>query len=236
MKILTIDTATKILYVNVSSDGKTLAARGFAYDSTHLPHIIPAIDEILCLSGLNLDAIDFFAASIGPGSFTGLRVGVATIQGLALTKEKKCLAVNTLDACAEVYRQPDHIVCSMLEARNRRIYGAAYWGDKVLIAPCVGGVEDFFQELRRLQNSEDRLPSKLFFAGDEAADFYSRDDAIREMISGPIETAPSPLYDPQVLAGLAYREAEAGRIVEISQLLPEYYAPTQVERNYGIYV
>jgi tRNA threonylcarbamoyladenosine biosynthesis protein TsaB len=98
MKILAIDTSQKTVSVAILADG-VLRADIFINSGRHHSEILlPAIEQVLSLAGLRLDEMNLFALTIGPGSFTGLRIGAATIKGLVLSTGKPVVGVSTLDA------------------------------------------------------------------------------------------------------------------------------------------
>ncbi len=232
MIILSIDTSTPRLAVCLSKDGDVLAGQMYPPASGHMNQLLPAIEAALAEAGLEPRKIDAYAASVGPGSFTGIRIGVATVQALAMANQKPCLALNTLEACAHEKLAPDRVVVPMLEARNRRIYTAAYFGDGQLLEPQVIAVDTFMEELVRV------LPkgvTSLVFAGDETAEQYAADEKVRRDLP-LVPEAGEMFYSVGVLARLAHRAYTAGKHVSASELLPEYYQATQAERNFGVYL
>lgn len=236
MYILSVDSGTKHLVISVGDSEKFLAGRFLDASKTHSKHIMQAVTDVLHETNLDIRDIDYFAASEGPGSFTGLRIGIATMQGFAAANNKKCLKVNTLEAMACGKRSENAVTVSLLDARNRRIYAAAYVGSREIIAARVGSVTDFFTELGAEINklAKELSPEKIVLAGDEAREVYARDAEVLSLLPDlAVEVAPA-YYNPEVLHDLSLAEVESGRILEPAELLPEYYAPTQAERNLQI--
>lgn len=133
MTILAIDTSTDYLSLAVMRDGKII---GRFHRRSHMRHsslLVPMIEKILKGSKVGLKAIDCFAISIGPGSFTGLRIGVATIKGLAYALNKPIVAVPTLDVIAHNAAKFRGILCPALDARKNKVYACLFRsdGDKV---------------------------------------------------------------------------------------------------------
>ncbi len=233
MIFLAVDTSLPRLAVSISEGANLLAGKLYPPDGTHMAHLLPAIDALLAEAAVNIKDIGAFAASTGPGSFTGIRIGVATIQQLAQVEAKPCLALNSLEAIALAHHQAETLVVPMLEARNRRIYAAAYYEGQQLIAPQVGAVDEFMASLAKAAPLH---PRTLLFAGDETRTTYADDVTVRAALPiVPIAVADE-YYAPEALALLADREYKAGRLLKPAQLLPEYYAPTQAERNFGVYL
>lgn len=236
MIILAIDTSTPRLGVSLARDGEYLAGGSFDPVGTHMQQILPVIEVVLRDAGCTLGQVDAFAASIGPGSFTGIRVGVATMQALAAAAGKPCLALNTLEVCAEDYLAPGEITVPMLEARNRRIYTAAYREGQMVLAPVVEGVDVFFGRLAVTLREQLLTPEAIVLCGDETAARYAEDEQVRALFTQKVYAAETTYYRPEVLGKLAYRAYQSGRLLEPAELLPEYYAPTQAERNLGVFV
>ncbi len=233
MILLALDTSLPRLAVSVSDGQKLLAGKLYPADGTHMAHVLPAIQENLAEAGKRLADVEVFAASTGPGSFTGIRIGVATIQQLATTMAKPCLALNSLEAAALAYQTEGRIVVSMLEARNRRIYAAAYWGQETLMEPQVVAVDEFMFALAKAAPSHCR---ELVFVGDETRLTYAADAAVRAVLPLVPVAADEEYYEASALAILAERAFVAQRFVPPAELLPEYYAPTQAERNFGVFL
>ena len=231
MKILTIDTATPHLICSLGDENSYIIGVLKEASRTHSQHIISAIAELLESAGVSLDEIDYFAASEGPGSFTGLRIGIATVQALAFVKNKPCLKVNTLDAIAEDKRSADTLTLSMLDARNRRVYANAVVGDTTLVEASVGEVEIFAEKVAKALEDKEIKINKIIFAGDQAREMYIADEAVLELLPKVEEEMAEALYRPEDLHKVSLREYEAGRFLEAEELLPEYYAPTEAERE-----
>jgi tRNA threonylcarbamoyladenosine biosynthesis protein TsaB len=127
MKILAIDTSQKTVSVSILEDD-VLRADIFINSGRHHSEILlTAIEQVLCLAGLQPDDVNLFAVTIGPGSFTGLRIGAATVKGLALSTGKPVVGVSTLAALslnAASAGQP--LICPMLDAQKNQVYTALY--------------------------------------------------------------------------------------------------------------
>lgn len=126
MKILAVDTATKICSVAVNENRTLLAELTINHGHTHSTHLMPMIDAVLNHCKLSLQHIDGFAVSRGPGSFTGLRIGLSTIKGLALAESKPVAGVSALDALAYQFPFASATICPMIDARKGEIYTAGY--------------------------------------------------------------------------------------------------------------
>lgn len=126
MKLLAVETATSCQSVALLDGSLVLARSDTDAKGAHARWLIPTIDRVLNLSGLTLANLDGLAVSIGPGSFTGLRVGLATMMGLRLATEKPLVTVPTLEAMAWNVRGVDLMICPILKARTGEVYWAQY--------------------------------------------------------------------------------------------------------------
>ena len=126
MKILALETSAKSVSAAVTEDGAVLAS---AYQNTGLTHsrtLMPMVDAMLNNSGIPLSDIGLVAVAAGPGSFTGLRIGVSAAKGLAWTLDLPCCAVSTLEAMAWNLRQEDAVIVCAMDARRNQVYNALF--------------------------------------------------------------------------------------------------------------
>ncbi len=126
MRILAIDTSGSVCTAAVLQNEKVLAEVYVDNNKTHSQVLAPMIDDCLTRSGLVLADIDLFACAVGPGSFTGLRIGDGMIKGFCHALNKKCVGVNTLDALAQNIYGDKRIVCPIIDARRGEVYTATY--------------------------------------------------------------------------------------------------------------
>lgn len=132
--ILAFDTATDYLTAAVGGQDNILASRHFLARRDHMAKLLPAIDDILKETGIILAQIDRLAVGVGPGSFTGVRIGVATAQGLAHGTGKQLIGVSTLDILAEpiLAENTTALICPIMDAKRGEVYTAFYQNGKRL--------------------------------------------------------------------------------------------------------
>ncbi len=132
MKILALETSTMLGGVAIADENGLIAEIRLNVKTTHSERMMTAIDWALKQSGVTLDAIDAVAAASGPGSFTGLRIGLATAKGLCYAAGKPLVLIPTLEALAWNFPYCKHPVCVMLDARKGEVYAALFlWkGDR----------------------------------------------------------------------------------------------------------
>lgn len=126
MKILAVDTATKSCSVAVIDEDTLLAELTSVNDQTHSRQLLSIIDIVLGKAGLKIDQLDGFAVSIGPGSFTGLRIGIASVKGLAFGLNKPVVGISSLQTLAFQRRQNPYLICPVLDARKHEVYYCRY--------------------------------------------------------------------------------------------------------------
>ena len=126
MLILAMDSTTVAASVALLSDGAPLAAFHLNNGNTHSETLLPMAESVLRCTGKTVDDIDLFAVAAGPGSFTGVRIGVATVKGLAFGKGKPCVGVSTLEALAENLVPTGGLLCPVMNARRGQVYNALF--------------------------------------------------------------------------------------------------------------
>ncbi len=180
MKILAIDTSTDYLSLAVSNGDKVLARFHKKAERSHSSLLIPLIDKILKKVRLKLKDIDAFSISIGPGSFTGLRIGATTIKGLSYSLKKPIVTVPTLDVIAWNAKGFQGIICPVLDARKNKVYACIYKSDgkaprrisKYLLLP----IEELMKKINKFD--------KILFLGDvkgEKRDWHPRAEIVAKM-------------------------------------------------------
>lgn len=144
MKILAFETTDAVASVALYLDGKVLETV-IDTDRRHAESVLPAAEELLSVHGLSTADMDAFAADVGPGSFTGVRIGVCMANALGAAHKKPVVAINALETLAFPYRE--WTVCALIDARNGNGYGAVYRNGEVLTAPCACVIADFTADL-----------------------------------------------------------------------------------------
>lgn len=131
MNILAIDTTTKKANVGIYINGKKYL-KTIDNEITHSEKLLPLIDEVLKQANCSLTSIDVYACTTGPGSFTGIRIGLATVKALAKLANNKIFAINSLELLAnQVFTLSNHkIIVPLLDAKNKRAYYGIYNKDK----------------------------------------------------------------------------------------------------------
>ena len=126
MKILAVDTATKSCSVAIVDKESLLAEMTVVNEQTHTKHLLEMISLVIKHSGLNLSDLNGFAVTRGPGSFTGLRIGISSVKGFAAAQGKPIAGVSSLDALARQVSFSPHLICSLIDARRDEVYSSKY--------------------------------------------------------------------------------------------------------------
>lgn len=166
MKILAIESSATACSAALWEDGAILAQNGQNSGLTHSRTLLPMAEDMLKNAELTIGDIDAFAVAHGPGSFTGIRIGVSTVKGLAWASNKPCIGVSTLEAMAWHGVSAGGYICPVMDARRSQVYNAIFkieGGRPVrMTADRPISLEDLASELRELD-------SPVFLVGDGAA-------------------------------------------------------------------
>ena len=156
MKLLAIDTSTEFLSLAVMKGGRIAGRFHRKSPMRHSSMLVPMIDRLLKKAGMKVGDIDCFGVSIGPGSFTGLRIAVATVKGLAYALHKKIVVVPTLDVIAANAAGFKGVICPVLDARKSKVYAAIYRSDGETIKKLSGYLllpaEELLKKLEKYDN------------------------------------------------------------------------------------
>lgn len=164
MKILGFDSAGKTAGVAVWHDGTILYEANLRAGLTHSQTLLPLCAQALAQTGLTLSDIDFLALNLGPGSFTGLRIGLATAKGLCFARDISCIGVSTLESLAYSLPVDGNVVCA-LDARRREVYAAAFSRkDGVVTRLCA----DEAMPVERLEYVLQTMQGPIYLMGDGA--------------------------------------------------------------------
>lgn len=126
MKILAVDTATKSCSVAIIDRSALLAEKALVVNQTHSKHLMGMIDSVMKMAGLKISDLDGFAVTKGPGSFTGLRIGISAVKGLSAASGKPLVGVSTLDALAFPFSMSSYLICPLLDAYRGEVYVSLY--------------------------------------------------------------------------------------------------------------
>ena len=223
MKILALDSTAQIATVALCEDEHLLGEFTLNNGNTHSETLLPMVESLLRFFELTPSDIDLFAASAGPGSFTGVRIGAATLKGLAFAKQKPCLGVSTLEAIAYNLQGFNGIICPVMNARRQQVYTALFRiqnGQMERLMPDSAMAITALDELLTAYDEPIRL----------VGDGY---DVTAAILTHPIIPTPARLrlqsaYSVAQVAGMAY--ARGDRTTD-TEMVATYLRLSQAERE-----
>jgi tRNA threonylcarbamoyladenosine biosynthesis protein TsaB len=224
--LLTIDTSTSAGSVALSRGEQLLGEELLNIQATHTDRLLLSLARLLEDTGVGLEDVDAFGVVLGPGSFTGLRVGVATVKGLAMATGRPVVGVSSLQALAVQVPYPRFPLCAMLDARKKQVYAGSYRWEGGL--PVVQGCERVVSPDDLL----DDLEGDILFVGNGAAVY--RTLIVRRL--GPrAHFAPWTLDVPRAstVAALTLAQWRNGQAMSAEVLAPRYIRPSEAELMLG---
>lgn len=225
MIILGVDTSCEQASCAIYSEDGIQERRSVVDKRKHSETLMPMIDKFVKEIGISIRDIDLFAVSGGPGSFTGLRIGMAAIKGMAFSTDKKIAVIKTPDVLANYFTIKDNIICPVIDARNNQVYTAVYKWENGFYRPETEYMGIKIEELAVILKKYDNVN----FCGDAAIKHYK---FFVENEIGCKEPSSDMLYPS---AGVLVRLAAAGfgKIVSPAEAVPFYLRVSQAERFHG---
>jgi tRNA threonylcarbamoyladenosine biosynthesis protein TsaB len=224
MYTLASDTSTKTASVALLSDEVVIAEIGINIEKKHGETLLPAIETLLSIGNVDIEEIGLFAVTVGPGSFTGLRVGASTIKGLALAMQKPVMGVSSLDALAMNISNMNMTSCPMLDAKRGQIYTALYSCDEKT------GVPEKIAEERVVETRGflEGLKGEFIFLGDGAKNYKT---LIREILPERSFFAPPHFNDIKAatVGLLGVRKFNQGNFMDPANLNLRYLRVSYAE-------
>ena len=227
MKILAVDSSGLVASVAVVMDDNLLGEFTMNYKKTHSQTLLPMLDELADMIELDLNTLDAIAVAGGPGSFTGLRIGSATVKGLALALDKPVIQIPTVDALAYNLCGHRDLVCPLMDARRNQTYTGLYQFDgnqmQVIKEQCAVEISAIVAEINN-------IGKPVVFLGDGVAVFR---DYIAEHCKIGYTFAPAHLNKQRAgaVAALAEGYYKQGKIMDAAEHKPEYLRLSQAERE-----
>jgi tRNA threonylcarbamoyladenosine biosynthesis protein TsaB len=229
MKILAVDSTATTASVAICEDDRLLAEYTVSNGNTHSETLLPMVESALRTLGLSVSDIELFACSAGPGSFTGVRIGVSAVKGLAFAENKPCISVSTLESMAEAFRglPMEAILCCAMDARCNQVYAALFQmtanGDIARLS------EDEAISLEDLRGRLESLKAPIVFVGDGANICYRYyKDTLFNVSLAPLSVR---YQTAENVAVTAMRMFHAGLTISSDELLPSYLRLPQAERE-----
>lgn len=228
MLLLAIESSAKTASAALVSHNGVLAEFSVTTGLKHSQTLMPMVDALLSCAGISKEALDGFAVAIGPGSFTGLRIGVSAVKGMADGLQKPCCPISTLEGLAMNVQQFEGVVCAVMDARCGQVYNALFdVHNGVVQRLCQDRaltIDDLYAELK-----EKYLQKKIILVGDGANLCYNREDKL------PTVQLASPQVVMQSAASIGLAAVSRFQEDKLSgdKLMPAYLRLSQAERNFA---
>lgn len=226
VKILALETSATAASAAVCDDESLIAQSFQRTGLTHSATLMPMVESLLKNAGMTLEEMDLIAVAAGPGSFTGLRIGVSAAKGLAWSLDKPCAGVSTLEAMAWQMIGQEGVVCAAMDARRQQVYNALFDldGEKPvrLTSDRAISLDDLEKELANVKKTQ-------ICVGDGAHLCYNA----FQKCGYPVRMAPPHLQFQSAwgVARCALEQACAGQLTDAAGLVPNYHRLSQAERE-----
>lgn len=227
MKILAFDSSGLVASVAILEEEQLIAEYTLNYKKTHSQTLLPMLDEIVKMTELDLSEIDAIAVAAGPGSFTGLRIGSATVKGLGLALNKPVISVPTLEGIAYNLYGTDSLICPMMDARRKQVYTGIYGFSgkefQIISDQTACPVEEIIERCNTLGR-------KVIFLGDGVPVYRN---LIESKIQVEYDFAPAHMNRQRAGAvGMrAFDYIREGRLETAAEHAPVYLRKSQAERE-----
>ena len=226
MVILGIESSAPSASVAIVKDGKLLAEMFLNVGLTHSVTLMPLIKQAVDTAGMSVGDIDVVAVTNGPGSFTGVRIGVSTAKGIAQPENKKCVPVSTLEAIAYPLSDSECIAVSVMDARCQQVYCALFDCGNSVITRIT---EDDAISLDSLCDILKQYNKKIVLIGDGADITY---DYLNDKIPNMYKASPIFKYQrASSVAMLAEKMIADNQVTSANELVPAYLRLSQAERE-----
>ena len=221
MRILAVDSSARACSVALVDDNRITGSFFINTALTHSQTLVPMIENLLTNTQSKLNSVDVFAVSAGPGSFTGVRIGVAAVKGMAMPLNKKCASVSTLEAMAYNFIGENCVVCAVMDARREQVYNALF---RVKDGRVERLCDDRALSISDLAEELKAFDERIVLAGDGAELCYN---SYKEILTVFL----APEYQRfQNAVGVAYAAADK-KLISCSELMPLYLRLPQAERE-----
>lgn len=226
MRIFAVDTSAKSASAALVEDGVIKGENFINTMLTHSETLMPMVDLLFKSVRCTPADIDYFAVNSGPGSFTGLRIGIAAIKGMAFALDKPCVAVSTLESMSYNFAISDSVICAVMDARCSQVYNALFEVNRCKVKRIC---DDRALKIDELAVELNGIDKRIILVGDGAKLCY---DKMRNTLPN-IELSPENVRYQRAssTAFAAARLIEKGNILSPAQLMPKYLRLPQAQRE-----
>ena len=225
LRILAVDTSAKAASTAIVEDGRIIAESFINTKLTHSQTMLPMVENMLKACAVSVEEIDGFAVSVGPGSFTGLRIGISLVKGLAFSTQKKCAPVSTLEALCHNVSTVGRI-CAVMDARCSQVYTATFDFDGENYTRVT---EDEAISILELEENVKKYQSDVIFVGDGAQMCYNK---LKDTCKNVLISAENVRFQrASSVAAVAEMMFSQGNAVSADELVPSYLRLPQAQRE-----
>lgn len=227
MKILGIDSSGLVASAAIADEKNIIAEFTVNNKQTHSQTLLPMIEKVVDMSGIELEQIDAIAIAAGPGSFTGLRIGSATAKGIGLALKKPVVSVPTLEGLAYRVSVFDGIICPIMDARRNQVYTGIYKMDKGNLV-CLS--EQKAVDIHEIMEELEKYDEKVIFLGDgvEVQRETIEKEFKKEYCFAPIHLSKQSAAAVAVLGDIYFNQ---GKAEDAAEYKPIYLRKSQAERE-----
>lgn len=221
MKNLVTDTSSGVCSVGIFEEDKLLAKNELDNGKTHSENFMPLVEKTLNDAKMSLDDLDYITVVVGPGSFTGIRIGVASCKAMAEVKKLKIVPIISLDSLATNEIGKSSVICSMIDARNNQVYCGIYDGN-------INKLEDYLaNDIEKVLDVLEKYDD-IYFVGDGAV--LHKEQIKKKFASKKIYFSSNNKQNAESLGIIAYKKIESNEFVDADLVVPVYLRKSQAER------
>jgi len=238
MIVLAVESSAMVAGAAVVNEERLMGEFTLNHRKTHSQKLMPLIEDLLNSLDLTLEDIDVLAVSKGPGSFTGIRIGIATVKGLAQAVQKPIIGIPTLDGLAYNLACSRGIICPIMDARREQVYTSIYrWhsnkDDNSIVNGRLERLDEYMaipiaELLEKLKNTKE----PIVFNGD-GVPVYRQIILDKLGDQAAFAPAPSAMQRAASIAALALEKAQMGEMESYNDLVPFYLRKSQAEQKFG---
>lgn len=223
-----IDTATIVASAAIIDEEKLIGETIVNYEKKHSEKLLPAIDHLLKDVGLSIQTMDAFGVVNGPGSFTGLRIGMATAKGFAQALNKPMVTVSTLESLAVNIYYTDGIICPILDAQRSQVYTGVYQADGTQVEQII---PDTVCDINELIANLNKRSEKKYILGDGCQKYYEK---IEDEVDNVYQVMPYlAMNRASSAAQIGIRKMKEGKTVDFKEASLMYIRPSSAEERFG---
>ncbi len=235
LNILVIDTSSNLCSLGIKYDNKRIF-KTLDEGKTHSETLLPLIDSVLKENNISLDDINILGVVTGPGSFTGIRIGISTIKAVAFAKDIKVVEITSTEVLARNIEDESIYKIGIIDAKNEQIYAGIYTNEFKLLKEYAGDINDFINELKNIEIkiSEDinqKISLKEIYKYSFAGTGIKHKEIIENKLDHILISNNTKQDIKKTLEGIEYKLQKKENIRDGKEITPNYLKPSNAERK-----